>query len=90
MKEAEIIVTRDLIALFEYYLHHECDVTLKEMAKLIESKWLMSSVLISEETYGYVSSLVNFYAPTGVEPMNKEEAKDALDSLKSNLKKLIE
>lgn len=88
MKQLEKSVVNDLINFYSNYINLGLCDEIKNQAKVIESKYLQSSTLISDDVFQLIGGLVDFYAPTNIKPLSINEAKKQLVFLKKRLEEL--
>lgn len=88
MKELEKEIIKDLLVVYNEYVEKGLTDSLKEKAKLIQSKYLFSSPLIDKVLFQAIGKLTYFYADIKPGPISKKEAKELVDSLKKIEKKL--
>lgn len=88
MKQLENNFVCDLIDVYSKYVELGLTDEVKNHAKLIESKYLQASTLISDDVFQLLGGLVDFYAPTGVKPLSINTAKKNIVFLRKRLVEL--
>ncbi|MEM5777914.1 MAG: hypothetical protein QXJ06_05775 [Candidatus Aenigmatarchaeota archaeon] len=88
MKELEMDMVEDLIYIFKSYINEGLTEKIKKDAKLIQSKYLNTSPLVSLDLTNANGKLTYFYANIEPGPINKDEAKRIIKHLEKIKKRL--
>ncbi len=89
MKELETKIINDLIDFYKDYIaKNKTNDEIKKEAKIIESKYLNTSTLVSEIITQAIGRLVDFYTSAGIKKPSKQEAKEIIKKLEERKKEL--
>ena len=83
MEEIENKAKTELISFYSYYCKNGVDENLKNLAKILQRRYLNASTLLSEEVNLAINRLVDFYVDTGIKYLSKEEAEKVIRKLKT-------